>query len=91
MPRLPSRLRTVPWLAAAQAALAVRKNWQGLLTERERNRLKDLLRDSRGWPGNLSARERQELRRLVGKLDLAGVGRDMLPLSGLARRGRRKP
>ena len=89
MPRLPSRLRTVPWLAAAQAALAVRKNWQGLLTERERNRLKELVRDSRGWPGNLSARERAELRRLVGKLDLPGVGRDLLPLSGL-RRGRRK-
>lgn len=84
--RLPTRVRAVPWLLAAQAALELHQHWQKL-SDRERTRLRHLLRDSRGWPGNLSAAERRELIRLVGKLDLPGVGRSALPLPG--RRGRK--
>ncbi|MCW3056277.1 MAG: hypothetical protein JWO21_246, partial [Solirubrobacterales bacterium] len=37
--------------------------------------------------GNLSARDRDELRKVVRKLDLRAMGREMLPL---VRGGRRK-
>jgi hypothetical protein len=44
-----------------------------------------LMRDSRGRLSNLTGKEREELKRLVGKADLKGMGRDLLAL----RRGRR--
>lgn len=80
-----ARLRTVPWLLALQAALAAGERWR-TLSERERSRLVGLVRDARGWPGNLTAKERDELRRLVGKLDLPGIGRELLPMARKRRR-----
>jgi hypothetical protein len=81
--------RRVPWLVLAQAAVAANRHWSAL-SERERERLKKLLADSRGRPGNLNVKQRLELRRLVGKLDLKELGRDALPLLGRSKRGRRK-
>lgn len=74
-------------MLALQAGLLAGERWRAL-SERERSRLLKLLRDARGWPGNLSARERQELGKLVRKLDLPGIGRDLLPLA--RKRGRKK-
>jgi hypothetical protein len=54
----------------------------------DRKRLTTLLRSSRGRLGNLSAKERAELRRLAGKLDLRGAGRDLLSL--FSSRGKRR-
>jgi hypothetical protein len=47
-----------------------------------------LLRDSGGRPSNLSEKERKELRKLAGKLDLRGLGRELTALLGRGRRGR---
>jgi hypothetical protein len=81
-----ARLKALPWAALAQAALAFGERWRAL-SDRDRARVKELLRESRGRLGNLSAREREDLRKVVRKLDLKGVGREMLPL---VRGGRRK-
>jgi hypothetical protein len=78
------RTRSLPWAAALQAGIVLRSRWNAL-SEKDRTRLVRLLRESRGRLSNLSAKERDELRRLVGKADLKGVGRDLLAL----RRGRR--
>jgi len=43
------------------------------------------VRGSGGRLSNLSTKERTELRKLSGKLDIKGIGRE---LTGLARRGR---
>ena len=83
-----SRLKALPWAALLQVGLAFGERWRAL-SERDRARLTRLVRASRGRPGNLSTGERKELRKLVGKLDLKGVGRELLPLVR-GRRGRKR-
>jgi hypothetical protein len=86
-----SRLKALPWAALLQAGVAFGKRWRGL-SERDRTRLTQLTRErlrlQHGRLGNTSAREREELRKLVGKLDVKGMGREML--GQLRRTGRRK-
>jgi hypothetical protein len=84
------RLKALPWVAIFQGGVVIGRRWRALSTK-ERARLTSLARDSRGRPGNLSAKERAELRSLVGKLDLKGMGRELLPVArrGRGRRGRR--
>ncbi len=84
---MPSWVRAVPWIAVAQVGVVIGRHWRAL-SEKERARLTALARESRGLPGNLSSKERAELRRLVRKLDLKGIGRELLPLTR-RRRGRR--
>jgi len=82
------RTKSLPWAAALQAGMVLRNRWKSL-SQRDRDRLIRLLRDSRGRLTNLSARERNELRRLARKADLKGIGRDLLALRG-GRRGRKR-
>jgi len=86
-----ARLKALPWAALLQVGLAFGERWRRL-SERDRARLTRLVRDSRGRVGNLSARERDELRKVVRKLDVKGMGREMLPLlrGGPGRRKRRR-
>ena len=81
-----ARLKALPWAALARVGVVMGKRWTAL-SQKERERLTRLVRESGGRPGNLSAGERKELRKLVGKLDLKGAGRELLPL---VRGGRRK-
>jgi hypothetical protein len=83
------RVKALPWAAALQVGIVLRSRWRRL-SEKDRARLIRLMRESRGRVSNLSRKERLELRRLVGKADLAGVGRDLLALRGGRRRGRRR-
>ena len=89
--RLLSR-RAVPitWLLlAGQAALATRRHLQKL-DARERRRLAEIVRSSGGRPSNVSKRERDELLRIVRKLELGRLGRDVAGMAaGARRRGRR--
>jgi len=84
-----SRLKALPWAALLQVVLAIGERWRGL-SQRDRARLTRLVRDSRGRLGNLSARERDELRKVVRKLDLKGMGREVVPLLRGGRRKRRR-
>ncbi len=79
-------IKGAPWLMIIQAAMAARKHW-GVLTPAERTDLSRLLRSTRGRPANLTAHEKAELRRLVGKLDLPGLSKDLMPIAS-RRRGR---
>jgi len=81
-------IKGAPWLLIIQAAMAARKHW-GVLTPSERTDLARLLRTTRGRPANLTAHEKAELRRLVGKLDLPALGKDLLPIASRGR-GRRR-
>jgi hypothetical protein len=84
------RVKALPWLMLLQVGVVVGKRWSAL-SQKERERLTQLLRESRGRMGNLSTRERNELRRLSRKLDLGGVGRELLALMrGGRRRGNRR-
>jgi hypothetical protein len=53
--------------------------WKSL-SEGDRARLSALLRESGARKGRLTARQRAELRELLGKLDVKGLGRDLLPI-----------
>jgi hypothetical protein len=81
-----ARAKALPWALVLQAGVVVGKRWRAL-SSRDRARISRLARESRGRPGNLSVKERRELRKLLGKLDLKGAGRELV---SLARGGRRR-
>jgi hypothetical protein len=89
MRKLPSP-KAVPWLLLLEGVTTARHHWQRLTPE-ERAHLQRLVVASRGRPGHLGTRDRLELRRLAKKLDLPGLGRDLVPLAGRARRRGRRP
>jgi tellurite resistance protein len=74
-------------LAAAEVVVAVRDHVTGRLTEKERRRMIEIVRTSKGRPSNLSDRERKELQALLAKVEprelLKTVG-----TTGVARRFR---
>jgi hypothetical protein len=74
-----ARVKALPWTMLATGAMVVAKRWNAL-SGKERARLAELLRSSRGRTGNLNTRERAELRKLVRKLDLTRAGRELMPL-----------
>jgi hypothetical protein len=89
--RLKRTTGAVPWLAVARGAMIVGKRWSAL-SGKERARLAELVRESRGRVSNLSVKQRLELRRLAGKLDLKGMARELSSLwrGGRGRRGRKR-
>jgi hypothetical protein len=88
-----SRIRrgaaAVPWALLLRGGMIVGKRWSAL-SSRERARLAQLVRESRGRLGNLSTRQRADLRKLARKLDLRGMGRELMPLVRGGRRSRRR-
>jgi hypothetical protein len=78
----------VPWPALLQVLVVVGRRWRAL-SVKDRARLARLAHDSRGRWGNLSRKERAEVRKLLGKLELARMGRDLFALRRV-RRGRRR-
>ena len=56
-------------LAAGEVVLAVRDHITGRLSEKERRRMVEIVRSSRGRPSNLSDRERRELQALLAKVE----------------------
>jgi hypothetical protein len=87
MPRL-LPTRGVPWLMVLEGAFIARDHWKHLTPE-ERERLRELIRKSKGLPKNLTAREREEVKQLVSQLDVPGIGREMIPFVGKRRRRKR--
>jgi hypothetical protein len=83
------RLKAVPWALLLQSGLVVGRRVRAL-SAKDRQRLARLLRESRGWPGSLSERDRSELTKLVGKLDVGAIGREVLPLVRGPRKSRLK-
>ena len=67
--------------------MVLRSRWRAL-SEKDRARVVQLLRDSKGRVSNLSSKERNELRRLARKADLKGITRDLMALG--RRRGRKR-
>jgi enhancing lycopene biosynthesis protein 2 len=56
-------------LAAAEVLVAVRDHLTQRLTDKERRRLVEIVRSSRGRPSNLGDRERRELQALIAKIE----------------------
>jgi hypothetical protein len=71
------RAKDLPWLGILQVGVAFGERWRSL-SEKERARLTGLLRESGGRLSSLTDKERKELHRLAGKLDLKGLGGDLM-------------
>src|SRR5262245_4320077 len=56
-------------LAAAEVVVAARNHINDRLSEKERGRLVEIVRSSKGRPSNLSDRERRELRSLLSQVE----------------------
>jgi hypothetical protein len=87
--KLKRTAKAVPWAALAQVWVIVGRRW-GALSRKERARLTELMRESRGRVGNLSVKQRLELRKLARKLDVKGMGRELIALGRGGRRRRRR-
>jgi hypothetical protein len=83
------RLRAIPWAMLLQGTLIVGSRWQRL-TAGERERVRTLLAASGGRIDRLSPKDRKELRKLGEKLDLRGMGRELIALSAARKRALRR-
>jgi hypothetical protein len=81
--------KAVPWAALLQVGVIVARRW-GALSRKERARFTELVRESRGRVGNLSVKQRLELRKLARKLDVKGMGRELIALKRGGRRRKRR-
>ena len=77
-------------IAAAQTALTLHRHWQSI-PRRDRERLQELLRKSKGRRSNLSRAERRELRRLLTALQLPRLLRQGTIDAAVLRRQLRPP
>jgi tellurite resistance protein len=75
-------------LAAAEVVVAVRNHLTDRLTAKERKRMVEIVRSSKGRPSNLSDRERGELRGLLGKVEPGELAKKVAtsPFAGRLRR-----
>jgi tellurite resistance protein len=75
-------------LAAAEVVVAVRNHVTDRLTEKERKRMVEIVRSSKGRPSNLSERERRELRSLLAKIEPRELAKKVAssPFAGRMRR-----
>jgi tellurite resistance protein len=76
-------------LAAAEVVVAVRDHVATRLSERERRRMVEIIRSSKGRPSNLSDRERKELQSLLAQVEPRELVKTVAT-SGLAGRLRRR-
>jgi len=78
-------VRAVPWAivvgVTVEVVRAAKAHWDDL-PRRDRDRLQDLLRKSRGRPDKLTQSERDELFGLARRLDAAGFAKRVAPLLG---------
>ena len=82
------RVKDLPWALLLQMGLVLGKRWRSL-SAKDRTRLTELTRESRGRLDNLSAKERRELKKLVGKLHPKRTARELVLLTR-ARRWRKR-
>jgi hypothetical protein len=83
------RVKDLPWALLLQIGLVLGKRWRSL-SAKDRTRLTELTRESRGRLDNLSAKERRELKKLVGKLHPKRTARDLVLLTRARRRRKRR-
>jgi hypothetical protein len=81
------RVKDLPWALLLQMGVVLGRRWRSL-SAKDRAHLTRLTRESQGRLSNLSEKQRKELKKLVGKLDLKGTGRELVLLTR-ARRWRK--
>jgi hypothetical protein len=82
MPRLRPPL---PWWVLFELLTAAAGQWRELPAA-DRDKLARLAVKSKGIPTNLTPRERDEIKRILAKIDVKRLARDMLPKAMRRRR-----
>ena len=77
-------------LAVAEVLVAVRKHLLDRLTEKERGRMVEIVRSSKGRPSNVSGRERRELKELIRKVEPRELAKTVAATGITGRLRRRK-
>jgi hypothetical protein len=77
-------------LAAAEVVIAVRNHVNTRLSEKDRRRMVEIVRSSKGRPSNLSERQRRELRSLLAQVEPRELAKTVAT-TGFASRLRRRP
>jgi hypothetical protein len=88
MPRLPGR-RLVPWFVVFEVLRAGKEHWDEL-DPKDRARLVELMRKSKGRASNLTPDERTELRMIARRLQLVRFGRNAATAAFMGRHKRRR-
>lgn len=81
-------LRALPWTHILRGAQRVLERFSDDIPRRDRERLRALVRKSKGDPRRLTADERRELVRILRQLDVARLGRELAAELAAARSGR---
>jgi len=76
-------------LAAAEVVIAIRNHVNTRLSEKDRRRMVEIVRSSKGRSSNLSDRERRELRSLLAQVEPRELAKTVVT-TGFARRFTRR-
>jgi hypothetical protein len=82
-------VRPLPWWLLYELVTVAHAEWQEL-SAADRDRLTKIVVKSRGIPTNLTARERADVKRILAKVDLKRLARQMVP-KAVSRRARLRP
>jgi hypothetical protein len=83
------RVRPLPWWLLYELVTVAHAEWREL-SAADRDRLTRIVVKSRGIPTNLTARERADVKRILSKVDLKRLARQMVP-KAVSRRARLRP
>ena len=85
-----TRLRAFSWLAVFDAARTTWSHFSENVSKRDRDRVMAILRKTKGDPRRLTVKDKADLRAIGRRLQLARLGRDLMPLADRARRGKKR-
>ncbi len=86
---MPTPARVIPWRLVLEVATVAVNRFRDDLEPRDRTRLTDLVRRSKGDPRRLTASERREMMAIIKRIDVQRLGRDVSAVVG-ARQLRRR-
>ena len=82
-------LKTIPWRLVLEVATVAVNRFRDDLPPGDRQRLTKLVRKSKGDPRRLTASERSEVLKIIKRIDVQKLGRDVTGVVGANRLRRR--
>lgn len=90
------KFKAVPWLLVLAALRVVYEHWQRV-EERDRRRVTEIVKKSRGLPHRMAQHERRDLVDIAKRVDHVSLGRDLaaatspFPVPGLKSKKPKQP
>ena len=88
MPAL-ARFRRVPWLLVFELARITWTHFSENVSERDRRRVAQILRRTKGDPRKLTLKEKLDLRAIGRRMNLGQLARDLVPFANDTRKKKR--